>query len=389
MLCAQVEQVAGLSSNLTSLALRLHPQEVPSDGLWHLAGCMTQLQELSLCPLPEACTPPDLRQLLEMPRLARLQLGTRDAAQVGGGEAVLGLFHLLQGPQHAGGARPVAAAVPAAAVKHGACCSRFPCSSAGCVRAVDGSGRCCCLALPLQVMLLNDVRVPRSGPQLSLLVRDACEPGPAADILTVIGWTLPQHLTALSIGPLAAPCPNDVLVTLATLVNLQHLELQVGRLLFLVGLVGQRPPAQPICLPANLSSQGKGRCSHRSGKGGELAGVHADMLPCACLAPAVCRQLVAPPGQHVSGTVELLTLSPCRQLTCLEVLTSSRLYVPFTLKTVSLATLAWPKLAALRLSLAGAARLPVRHRVWLEVGCGSAHACSHAACRILHGPSPS
>lgn len=216
----QVEQVAGLSSNLTSLALRLHPQEVPSDGLWHLADCMTQLQELSLCPLPEACAAADLRQLLEMRRLARLQLGTRDAAQV---------------------------------------------------------------------MLLNEVKVPRSGPQLSLLVRDACEPGPAADILTVIGWTLPQHLTALSIGPLAAPCPNDVLVTLATLVNLRHLELQ----------------------------------------------------------------LVAPPGQHVSGTVELLTLSPCRQLTCLEVLTSSRLYVPFTLKTVSLATLAWPKLAALRLSLAG------------------------------------
>lgn len=66
-------------------------------------------------------------------------------------------------------------------------------------------------------------------------------------------------------------------------------------------------------------------------------------------------QLVAPPGQHVSGTVELLTLSPCRQLTCLEVLTSSRLYCPFTIKTVSLATLAWPNLAALRLSLAGKA----------------------------------
>jgi hypothetical protein len=82
-----------------------------------------------------------------------------------------------------------------------------------------------------------------------------------------------------------------------------------------------------------------------------------------CLVPAVCLQLVAPPGQHVSGTVELLTLSPCRQLTCLEVLTSSRLYVPFTLKTVSLATLAWPKLAALRLSLAGAVRLPVRRGV--------------------------
>lgn len=82
--------------------------------------------------------------------------------------------------------------------------------------------------------------------------------------------------------------------------------------------------------------------------------------PCTLLYTAACcrrcrvLQLVAPPCQHVSGTVELLTLSPCRQLTCLEVLTSSRLYVPFTLKTVSLATLAWPHLAALRLSLAGA-----------------------------------
>lgn len=75
-------------------------------------------------------------------------------------------------------------------------------------------------------------------------------------------------------------------------------------------------------------------------------------LRCAVL---VLLQLVAPPGQHVSGTVELLTLSPCRQLTCLEVLTSSRLYCPFTIKTVSLATLAWPNLAALRLGLAGAA----------------------------------
>lgn len=83
----------------------------------------------------------------------------------------------------------------------------------------------------LQVMLLNDIKVPPTGPQLSLLVRDACEPGPAADVLTVISWTLQQHLTALSIGPLAAPCPNDVLVTLATLTNLQSLQLQVGSLL--------------------------------------------------------------------------------------------------------------------------------------------------------------
>lgn len=80
----------------------------------------------------------------------------------------------------------------------------------------------------MQVLLLTDVKVPRQSPQLSLLIRDACEPCPAADVLTVIGWTLPAHLTALSIGPLAAPSPNDVLVTVATLTNLQSLQLQVS-----------------------------------------------------------------------------------------------------------------------------------------------------------------
>jgi hypothetical protein len=43
---------------------------------------MTQLQELSLCPLPEPCVALDLQQLLEMPRLQRLQLGMADAKQV-------------------------------------------------------------------------------------------------------------------------------------------------------------------------------------------------------------------------------------------------------------------------------------------------------------------
>lgn len=80
----------------------------------------------------------------------------------------------------------------------------------------------------VQVLMLTDAKVPGKGPEVSLLVRDACEPGPAADVLTVISWTLPQHLTALSIGPLAAPCPNDVLVTLATLTNLQSLRYAFG-----------------------------------------------------------------------------------------------------------------------------------------------------------------
>lgn len=80
----------------------------------------------------------------------------------------------------------------------------------------------------MQVLLLTDVKVPQQSPQLSLLVRDACEPCPAADVLTVIGWTLPAYLTALSIGPLAAPSPNDVLVTVATLTNMQSLQLQVN-----------------------------------------------------------------------------------------------------------------------------------------------------------------
>jgi hypothetical protein len=144
--------VAGLSSNLTSLALRLHPQEVPSDGLWHLADCMTQLQELSLCPLPEACAAADLRQLLEMPRLARLQLGTRDAAQVGGLEAVSELVWTPVGlATHAIRARRAAAA----AVKYGACWSRFPCSSAGLLATAcvfDGSGCCCCFLLLLLLL---------------------------------------------------------------------------------------------------------------------------------------------------------------------------------------------------------------------------------------------
>lgn len=84
-----------------------------------------------------------------------------------------------------------------------------------------------CHSRCVQVLMLTDAKVPDKGPDISLLVRDACEPGPAADVLTVISWTLQQHLTALSIGPLAAPCPNDVLVTLATLTNLESLHLQV------------------------------------------------------------------------------------------------------------------------------------------------------------------
>jgi hypothetical protein len=79
------------------------------------------------------------------------------------------------------------------------------------------------------------------------------------------------------------------------------------------------------------------------------------LLLTTCSVPC-CLQLVAPPDQHISGTVELLALSPCRQLTRLGLLTSSRLTMPFSLKTASLATLAWPQLAALSLSCAGEER---------------------------------
>lgn len=78
----QVEQLTDLSNSLTSLAIRPHPGEVSSDNIYHLASGMTHLRDLSLCPLPEACTLPDLQQLMCMPKLTRLQLGTTDAAQV-------------------------------------------------------------------------------------------------------------------------------------------------------------------------------------------------------------------------------------------------------------------------------------------------------------------
>jgi hypothetical protein len=77
----QVAQLTGLSSSLTSLALRPQPQEVTLDSIYQLAS-ITQMQDLSLCPLPEGCTAPGLQQLLDMPQLTRLQLGTNDAAQV-------------------------------------------------------------------------------------------------------------------------------------------------------------------------------------------------------------------------------------------------------------------------------------------------------------------
>jgi hypothetical protein len=77
---------------------------------------------------------------------------------------------------------------------------------------------------------------------------------------------------------------------------------------------------------------------------------------------------VAPLDQHFSGTVDLLALSPLHNLTRLELLASSRLYVPFNVKVISLASLAWPKLAALRLSLAGRMEL-------------SGNACSSLVCR--------
>lgn len=77
-----MDQLTGLSSSLTSLAIRPHSEAVTTDSLWRLAAGMTQLQDLSLCPLPEACGAQDLQHVLQMPNLKRLQLGTSNAAQV-------------------------------------------------------------------------------------------------------------------------------------------------------------------------------------------------------------------------------------------------------------------------------------------------------------------
>jgi hypothetical protein len=56
-----------------------------------------------------------------------------------------------------------------------------------------------------------------------------------------------------------------------------------------------------------------------------------------CAAVAVCHvllpwQLLAPPDQHTSGTVDVLALAPLSGLTSLTLHTSTRLYLPLTPK---------------------------------------------------------
>ncbi|KAF6251163.1 hypothetical protein COO60DRAFT_1645356 [Scenedesmus sp. NREL 46B-D3] len=173
------------------------------------------------------------------------------------------------------------------------CCPVGRGLSSGELQGLVGMPRLARLTLGLtdasEVLLFGQLQLQQASPRLCLLLRDGQFRVPPADVLSVAGWCLARHLVKLSIGPLAAACPGDVLLMLATLRQLQELRLR----------------------------------------------------------------LVAPLDQHFSGTVDLLALSPLQRLTCLELLASSRLYVPFDVKVVSLASLAWPALAALRLSLAG------------------------------------
>ncbi|WIA40594.1 hypothetical protein OEZ86_013934 [Tetradesmus obliquus] len=140
-----------------------------------------------------------------------------------------------------------------------------------------------------EALLFGQLQLSQPTPRLCLAVLDGQPRLPPSELLSVLSWSLAQHLVKLAIGPLAAACPGDVLLMLATLKQLQELKLQ----------------------------------------------------------------LVAPLDTHSSGTIDLLALTPLRRLTCLELLASSRLYVPLNVKVISLASLAWPQLAALRLSLAG------------------------------------
>jgi hypothetical protein len=81
---------------------------------------------------------------------------------------------------------------------------------------------------PLQVLLFNQLQLQQRKPRLCLTVLDGQPRLPPADVLSVVSWCLAQHLVKLSIGPLAAACPGDVLLMLATLKQLQELKLQVN-----------------------------------------------------------------------------------------------------------------------------------------------------------------
>jgi hypothetical protein len=79
----------------------------------------------------------------------------------------------------------------------------------------------------MQVLLFNQLKLHQHSPRLCLTVLDGQPRLPPADVLSVVSWSLAQHLVKLSTGPLAAACPGDVLLMLATLRQLQELKLQV------------------------------------------------------------------------------------------------------------------------------------------------------------------
>ncbi|WIA20306.1 hypothetical protein OEZ85_006138 [Tetradesmus obliquus] len=286
----QLEQLPLLSTTLTSLAIRPHPSlgaVAPSQPHSHQPGhppppqpyvhTLDMIQPPLCLPAPPALLPllPALLQLEQLPLLSPTltSLAIRPhpsrASQAGRRHltALAGLWQLSVCPVGCGLSR-------------------------GELQALLGMPALTQLTLGLkdasEVLLFGQMQLSQASPRLCLAVLDGQPRLPPSELLSVLSWSLAAHLVKLAIGPLAAACPGDVLLMLATLKQLQELKLQ----------------------------------------------------------------LVAPLDTHSSGTLDLLALTPLRRLTCLELLASSRLYVPLNVKVISLASLAWPQLAALRLSLA-------------------------------------
>lgn len=294
------------------------------------------------------------------------------------------------------------------------------------VREGETGAYCCTVT---QVLLFGQMQLSQASPRLCLAVLDGQPRLPPSELLSVLSWSLAAHLVKLAIGPLAAACPGDVLLMLATLKQLQELKLQVRAkplrlgddcmmlkvlsVLFQSAIVAgcscscpaallsehlsipapdllqyaschmlhiwplrwpHNPAARSTCSPhlhtlpctqlpcsnlplydavqlvAPLDTHSIGTLDLLSLP---LNTCTYKRLPCSNVLLPLAVQLVAPLDTHSSGTLDLLALTPLRRLTCLELLASSRLYVPLNVKVISLASLAWPQLAALRLSLAG------------------------------------